>query len=390
MRMKIAILFQGDLEKVSIGGIAEYVRNLIRFSGDNEITLFGVCHSGDYQIGVPVHKYLQDVGYLFLPLCDDSKKPLSFWYTLALRASRARLADFDVIYAQRPEYCLAFKTNELDGRLFQIIHGSSAYTVRPFNSLVKKMYLEIERGSIRKCTRTLIIMKREDVGLEYYRRLYPDMADKFLYGRIPVDTSVFHSCNQLTSCEFKSIDSNRFVITYSGRVEDYPKRVLLFPKIVDRIRDINPLFVIVGDGASIGDLQTEIINHNLEDNFLLMGYCSDRHKLATIIEKADLTINLSCFEGTCTSSLESVACGTPVLSTDVGEIRTIVFDGKNGYVIPNGSDHQIVEDAVGAIRTAFNNPIQMTDDYLAYSCERAVPELFQLFEELIGDKFYDA
>lgn len=388
--MKIAILFQGDLEKVSIGGVAEYVRNVIRFRGDNEVVLFGACHAGDFQIGVSVRREVCGVDYDFVPLCDDSKRPLSLWYTRSLRKERRKLDGFDIIYAQRPEYCLALKANEVEGRLFQIIHGSSAYTVRPLNAFAAKLYLCIERSSIRKCVRTLIIMKRDDVGLGYYYKLYPDLKDRFLYGRIPVDTGVFHPCDREKVRETLSIETGRFVVVFAGRVEDYPKRVLLFPRIVERIRETNPLLVVVGDGASMNELKAEISVRGVEDCFMLAGYCSDRGELANYIGMADLTLNISAFEGACTSSLESVACGTPVLSTDVGEIRTIVFNGKNGIVIPDGDDARIVEDAAKAIRRTCDLPLPMTDDFLAYSCECVFPELFGIFEGLYGGIESDA
>lgn len=379
--MKIAILFQGDLEKVSIGGIAEYVRNVIRFRGENEITLIGVCHTGDYEINCPVQRTVQGVGYTFLPICDDSKSSLSFWYTLALHKFQNKLDCYDVIYAQRAEYCLAFKSSVMGGRLFQIIHGSSAYTVKPLNKLAAKVYLSIERSAIKKCTRTFVIMKREDVGLSYYCNLYPEYKDRFLYGRIPVDTGLFKPCNKNKVRENYSVPESKFVLVYCGRVEDYPKRVLLFPKIIEQVRDINPLFIIVGDGSSMNDLKKEIIDRELEDNFSLVGYCDDRRELAEYIGMADLSINISAFEGTCTSSLESVACGTPVLSTDVGEIRTIVENGCNGFIIPN-DDAAIIEDAATFIRQAASAHPNMTSSYLEYACDRAVPELFSIIEEL--------
>ena len=381
--MKIAILFQGDLDKVSIGGIAEYVRNVIRFRGENEITLIGVCHSGDYKINCSVQRTVQGVGYTFLPICDDSKSPLSFWYTLALHKMQHKLDRYDVIYAQRAEYCLALKSSVMGGRLFQIIHGSSAYTVKPLNKLAAKVYLSIERSSIKKCTRTFVIMKREDVGLSYYCNLYPEYKGRFLYGRIPVDTSLFKPCNKYMVREKYSIPENRFLLVYCGRVEDYPKRVLLFPKIVEIIRDINPLFLVVGDGSSMNDLKNEISNRGLEDYFRFFGYCDDRRILAEIAGMADLAINISSFEGTCTSSLESVACGTPVLSTDVGEIKTIVANDSNGFIVPNGIDSQIIEDSSLAIRFAHDNSVPMTSDYLFYACDHAIPELFLTFQKIV-------
>jgi len=36
-----------------------------------------------------------------------------------------------------------------------------------------------------------------------------------------------------------------------------------------------------------------------------------------------------------------MACGVPVISTDVADIRIWVLDGKNGYVIPKGDGHAL-------------------------------------------------
>jgi glycosyltransferase involved in cell wall biosynthesis len=41
-------------------------------------------------------------------------------------------------------------------------------------------------------------------------------------------------------------------------------------------------------------------------------------------------------EGTTTTAMEALACGTPVVATDVGAVSEVVRDGENGYVIePN-------------------------------------------------------
>ena len=380
--MKIAVLFQGDLNTVSQGGIAEYVKNIIRFKGDNEVTLIGACHAGDYVLHKPIARSVFGSEYTFIPIVDDcGKGPLSFRYVAALRRFRKKLDAFNVNYSQRTEYCLALNASEVKGRLFQIIHGSSAYTVRDLNGFLSRAYLRAERSAVAKCAKTLVIMKRDDVGMGYYERLYPNMTEKFAYGKIPVDTGVFHAVDRAALRDELGIERDRFVLTYAGRVENHPKRVSLFPEIAARVKDLRPLLLIVGDGSSLAMLKEDVRRLGLENSFRFAGYCNDRDKLAEYTALADMTINISSFEGTCTSSLESIACGTPVLSTDAGDIRVFVNGGNNGIVIPNECNERIVEDAVKAIRRMYDNPVSMSESYLDYSCRNVFGELFAFFSE---------
>ena len=83
---------------------------------------------------------------------------------------------------------------------------------------------------------------------------------------------------------------------------------------------------------------------------------------------SDIAINISRFEGTCTSNLEAIACGIPVLSTDVGDIREVVKNKMNGIIIPNDEDN-LVKNAAQALNQALQVPVSMSDEYMKYSAE---------------------
>lgn len=85
------------------------------------------------------------------------------------------------------------------------------------------------------------------------------------------------------------------------------------------------------------------------------------------------------------SALESIACGIPVIATDVGDIHDYIKNGNNGWIIKNESNQQIVEDTVNIIcKIAEGEKVKMNDDYMNYDSERVVKELFQLIEEKIN------
>ncbi|MAF25548.1 hypothetical protein CL634_08260, partial [bacterium] len=78
---------------------------------------------------------------------------------------------------------------------------------------------------------------------------------------------------------------------------------------------------------------------NLEDLGLTDGqiFISNKklpeHVLATFYNMADCTINIADAEGFGLSSLESLACGTPIISTLTGGLQDQIFDGENWFGI---------------------------------------------------------
>jgi len=42
-------------------------------------------------------------------------------------------------------------------------------------------------------------------------------------------------------------------------------------------------------------------------------------------------------------ALESMACGTPVVATDVGDLKSIIHQGETGYVVMDNAPHHLAE-----------------------------------------------
>lgn len=73
-----------------------------------------------------------------------------------------------------------------------------------------------------------------------------------------------------------------------------------------------------------------LVHYKLDHLTTLLGRRSD---LPTIYQTHDVTLLTSCFGEACPNVLiESIACGTPVVSTDVGDSRIIT--NKYGFIVP--------------------------------------------------------
>lgn len=382
--MKLAILHSGDLETVSPGGMDQYVKNLITGLSGFEVTLFGVSHGGEFEIGKFVQRSFDGAQYGFVPLIDDSKYPLCPRFMKALKRNLASFSKFDCVFAQRIEYTLPFAFSSLRNRLVQIVHGSSANAITHMSPLRARAYLLAERASVAISRKTVVILKRDESGLPYYRRRYPKYRDRIVYNHIPVDLASFNRKDKRAAKAALGIDGDEFVVAYCGRVEDMPKRVLMYPDI-SKMLQFPHRFLIVGDGSSLPVLKERCEEMGVVKHFLFTGFVEERGRLAEKISAADVTVNVSTDEGTCTSVLESLACGVPVVSTDAGDIREVVFNGNNGIIIPNGSDRlAIVQQASEAITRIYKKGCPMTDAYVAYSKAYAIHEVGGLLCEVAG------
>jgi D-inositol-3-phosphate glycosyltransferase len=69
----------------------------------------------------------------------------------------------------------------------------------------------------------------------------------------------------------------------------------------------------------------------------------DHEQLPLYYNAADVCAFPSFYESFGLVPLESLACGTPVVATEVGDLKHIILDGQTGYVIPNGQAPLLAE-----------------------------------------------
>ncbi|MHA1272225.1 MAG: glycosyltransferase family 4 protein [Promethearchaeota archaeon] len=120
-------------------------------------------------------------------------------------------------------------------------------------------------------------------------------------------------------------------ITFIGRLT-YIKGFDIFIKMIKKIHKFNNTleFLVIGDGP-LKKLMDQVGNSISLTHFVRYPY----NLMKKIYNQSKVLILTSRFEGVPTTILESLSCGTPVISTNVGGISEIIQDGINGILLPN-------------------------------------------------------
>ncbi len=92
-------------------------------------------------------------------------------------------------------------------------------------------------------------------------------------------------------------------------------------------------FVLAGDGVLRDKIEKLICEHGLTDEIILSGWVDGAEK---VLPAMDVMLHTAYFEGLPRVFPEAMACGVPVVATEVDGASDIIIDGVNGFLAAPG------------------------------------------------------
>jgi glycosyltransferase involved in cell wall biosynthesis len=170
-------------------------------------------------------------------------------------------------------------------------------------------------------------------------------------------------------------------------------RRLVYKNGVDTLTDSaniaikkNPkiVFLVVGKGPDMNSVQMQIKQLGIEGNFRLTGFVPDED-LPLYYNTADLfALPSKSGEGLPLVALEAMACGLPVVATNVGGIKEIMVNDYGKLVPPNNPDAlaKAILDFAEIDFMPYQSELRtMVEE--KYSWDKNVERLIEIYEELI-------
>lgn len=130
--------------------------------------------------------------------------------------------------------------------------------------------------------------------------------------------------------------SDSVLIGTVGRLQPVKDQLNLANAFIDLLRRVPELrdrarLVIIGDGELRDPIVQALHHAGLTQHSWVPGFRDDVPK---ILQSLDVFVLPSLAEGISNTILESMACGVPVIATDVGGNSELVQHGVNGIIVP--------------------------------------------------------
>ena len=205
-----------------------------------------------------------------------------------------------------------------------------------------ELRIETERSLAQNCHHIIAPTEKEK---EELIRHYGALSERI--GVVPcgVNLEQFKPINKESARQYLGFGNDK-IILFVGRIDPL-KGIDKLIKAIPYLQNIRGLkLMVIGGGEhsrrEIEQLQKLACNLNIQDSVTFLGLIK-HEQLPYFYSAADACVVPSYYESFGLVALESLACGTPVVATDVGNLKSVIRQGETGYVVTDNAPHHLAD-----------------------------------------------
>jgi len=355
-QMRIAMLSVhscpvGNLGAKDTGGMSVYIRELAHELGEqgHSVDVYTRAHD-------PRDRQIYDLGQntrlIHLTAGEDEEinklavYPYLSEFTCNLENFKKHNdLRYDLIFSH---YWLSGQVGKCLQQLWQVPHMMMFHTVGAVKNTTgigeyePELRIEAEKDLTRDCHRIIAPTNREKENLILHYGALPERI-----GVVPcgVDLEQFKPMGKEIAKRQLGLGNDK-IILFVGRIDQL--------KGIDQLLKAMPylpntqglrLVIIGGDEHSqheIEQLRKLSRDLHIQDSVTFLGLIK-HEELPCFYNAADVCVVPSYYESFGLVALESLACGTPVVANDVGNLKSIIRQGETGYVTTDNTPHRLAD-----------------------------------------------
>ena len=318
MNKRIRVLHVAE----AAGGVERYLQTLFKYSDKEQVENILVCSQNyDYK----KMKSLAD-RVIVLKMAHQINPSSDIKVEKALRRIIKQLKP-DIVYAHSSKAGALARIADW-GLKNKVIYNPHGWAFNMQQSTKKKeMYKWVEKISAHFCDKIVCISDAEKESALREKICKPSKLQVIYNG---IDLEEIKNTISKKRAEL-NIPEDAFVVGMVGRLSKQ-KAPDVFVKAAKLIKDKipNAYFLMVGDGELRDQVEEMIHKFNLDSSFLITGWVDNPTAYMKVMNVGCL---LSRWEGFGLVLPEYMACGVPIVATDVDAIPNIIKNGKNGILV---------------------------------------------------------
>jgi len=258
---------------------------------------------------------------------------------------------YDLIFSH---YWLSALAGTYLHQWWHIPHITMFHTIGAVKSIIKEgvyfalgeddpeLRIETERGLVQKCHHIIAPTEKEKEALI---RHYSASSEKISVVPCGVNLEQFKVLDKARARRYLGLDNDK-IILFVGRIDPL-KGIDKLIKALPYLWHIPKLrLLVIGGGErsqhEIEQLQKLACNLKIQNSVTFLGLVK-HEQLPYFYSAADACVVPSYYESFGLVALESLACGTPIVATDVGDFKSIIRQGETGYVVIDNVPHRLAD-----------------------------------------------
>ena len=142
--------------------------------------------------------------------------------------------------------------------------------------------------------------------------------------------------------------------------------------------------LIVGEGEEKANLRELALRFGVSERVSFLGHV-DQGDLPDVYGAADLLVLGSSREGIANVLLEAMACGTPVVATDVGGSREVITGPESGLLVQKRSSDALAEE-IHRLLENYPDRAATRRSVERFSWDRTTTQHLALYEQVMADR----
>ncbi|MFA5513266.1 MAG: N-acetyl-alpha-D-glucosaminyl L-malate synthase BshA [Candidatus Kapaibacterium sp.] len=213
----------------------------------------------------------------------------------------------------------------------------------------------------------------------------PDKKIEVIYNFIDLDEYKRNPCTHIKNSI--APDGEKIMIHISNfrpvkRIQDV---IRIFAAT---LKSIPSKLILVGDGPERSDAEKLTRELGVAEHVKFLG---KQHALVDLLSAADIFLLPSQSESFGLSALEAMACGTPVVASNIGGIPEVVLHGESGFVAEFGDIERMAKYVKSLLTnekkwTSFSNNARKIAEE-KFDCKNIIPKYENIYKSLIEGNY---